>query len=277
MNEELQAAEVAYAPRFAEAGKIPDEHQRRARVDGIRNSFGTKQSMIRKKYGVRLRERRTKAVIQAERDRMGIKEGEKEKRKSKQSSPAANADGTPRPTAAAGSGWTAANTPKPNAVWEEHDAKRRRMDGSGGYQTPYKSVADDTPSRRALSVSEIGGGLAGASATAAMHDPTLPPGASQPSRVYEQSGARVEIHEPSAADRPGSKGEPRSATATPSGSDAGGGYNGRGSHRGAPSADMEVVAVEPGDSSSDDDEDIPSTLPAHMRRSVGSGGLLQHQ
>jgi hypothetical protein len=279
MNEDLLAAEAKYAPRFAEAEAIPDENLRRVKIEGLRNSFGTKQSMIRKKFGVRLRERRTKAEITAERERLGIKRAERERAKAsvgaqrQNSSPSTNVDGTPRPTVA--SGWTAANTPKAN-VWDEHDAKRRRLDGSGGYQTPYKSVADDTPSRKTLSVSEIGGGLAGAAATAAMHDPTLPP-TSQPTRIYEQSSARIEIHEPSVAGRPVVKAETHSGSATPSGSDAGGpnGLSGRPSPTGPPPADMEVVAIEPDDSSSDD-EDIPPTLPPHLRRNLPSStSLLQ--
>ena len=45
------------------------------RLEGLRNSFGTRQSIVRKKFGVRLRERRTKAEILAERERMGIGAG----------------------------------------------------------------------------------------------------------------------------------------------------------------------------------------------------------
>lgn len=289
MNEELLAAEAKYAPRFAEAEQIPDENLRRQKIEGLRNSFGTKQSMIRKKFGVRLRERRTKAEIMAEKERLGLKRIEKEKAKPSPaiqqlhtSSPSENVDSSqPRP--AGGSGWTAANTPRSNAVWEQHDAKRRRLDASGGYQTPYKSLADDTPSRKTLSVSEMGGGLSGASATAATHDPTLP-SSSQPTRVYEQSGARVEIHEPSksnaqpATDMSAVKTEPRSGTATPTttgGPDSG--VNGRG-RRPSPTSEAQVVGVEPsGSSSDDDDEDIPSTLPAHARRGPASGStsLLQ--
>lgn len=72
MNAELGAAEMHYAGRFKEAEAIENPAERRSRVDGLRNSFGTKQSMIRKKFGVRLRERRTRAAIEAERQRMGM-------------------------------------------------------------------------------------------------------------------------------------------------------------------------------------------------------------
>jgi hypothetical protein len=73
LNEELQQAEVAYGPRFKEAEAIEDPVQRRIKVDGLQNSFSTKQSNIRKKYGVRLRNRRKKAEIELERQRMGVK------------------------------------------------------------------------------------------------------------------------------------------------------------------------------------------------------------
>ncbi|KAK4134094.1 hypothetical protein BT67DRAFT_402899 [Trichocladium antarcticum] len=283
MHDELLAAEAKYAPRFAEAEATPDENLRRVRIEGLRNSFGTKQSMVRKKFGVRLRERRTKAEIAAERERLGIKHAEKGKGKdlawSRQhnSSPSTNPDGTSRATTASG-GWVAANTSKPNAVWEEHDAKRRRMDESGGYQTPYKPHGDDTPSRKTLSVAEIGGGLAGAAATAATHDPTRPP-TSQATRIYEQSSASIEIHEPSGTSRqPVVKSSgTHSESATPSGgSDANGLSHGPSPARGPSPADMDVVAVEPDDSSSDDDDDIPSTLPPHMGKNpAGSTALLQ--
>lgn len=73
MQEELRQAEILYSNRMRQANIIPDENERKNKLDGLANSFGTKQSMIRKKYGVRLRMRRTKAEIQAERDRMKYK------------------------------------------------------------------------------------------------------------------------------------------------------------------------------------------------------------
>jgi hypothetical protein len=275
MNDELHQAEENYAPRFAQASLIPDENARKARLEGLRNSFGTKQSMIRKKYGVRLRERRTKAEIMAERERLGIQKAERERVKrgpasaAYSSSPSTSVDPTSRP--ALGSGWTAANTPRANAAWEEHDAKRRRMDDGGNYQTPYKVVADGTPSRKPLPVSEIGGGLSGSAATAAMHDPTMPPG-SQPTKVYEQAGVRVQIHEPHRpANGPATAGT-LSGSATPSGED----FGRRPSTEARASTEQQPVVIDD-DSSDDEDEDIPSTLPTHVRKSLASGStsLLQ--
>lgn len=234
MEKELQEAEQKYAPRFAEAQLIPDFRARQKAIDGIRNSFGTKQSMIRKKYGVRLRERRTKAEIEAERARLGLQAHDTpQDSKSADKRSAERESGTAAPRS--GSGWTAANLPRSSAGSEDHDAKRRRVDDGGGYQSQYRT-ANDSPTRK------------------------NPPSASQPTRVYEQSGARVEIHEPG----PGrSRSRSASGSVTPTGSDQG--PNGRSSAAPAP------VVVD--DSSSDDDEDIPSTLPSHVRKSLTSGGL----
>jgi hypothetical protein len=70
LEEDLRQAEELYAPRFKQAEAIADPNERRLRVEAVQNSFSTKQSIIRKKYGVRLRQRRTKAEIDAERARI---------------------------------------------------------------------------------------------------------------------------------------------------------------------------------------------------------------
>lgn len=72
MNEELRQAEITYAPRLKEAEAIQNPSERKAKLSNINNSFSTRQSMIRKKYGVRLRVRRTRAEIEAQQSRMGI-------------------------------------------------------------------------------------------------------------------------------------------------------------------------------------------------------------
>ncbi|KAK3294615.1 uncharacterized protein B0H64DRAFT_443678 [Chaetomium fimeti] len=287
MHEELKAAEEKYQPRFAEANEIADETARRVRLEGLRNSFGTKQSMIRKKYGVRLRERRTKAEILAERERLGLKKAEKEKEREKARTPAGvqthstipsiNTDLASR--AAGGSGWTAANTPRTSATWDEHSAKRQRTNEGGGYQTPYKTLADETPTRKTLSASLLGGGgPAGSSAVAATHDPTAPQG-SRPAAVYEQAGARVEIHEPSKTSNPPGAHDPSSTgseSATPNGSEPGTNGHGRGFNM--PAGTQPVVIDDDSSSDDDGDEDIPSTLPTHVRKGLASGStsLLQN-
>ncbi|KAK3938797.1 hypothetical protein QBC46DRAFT_264623 [Diplogelasinospora grovesii] len=281
MNEELKAAEVKYAPRFAEAEAIADENERRAKIEGLRNSFGTKQSMIRKKYGVRLRERRTKAEIQAERERLGLKRAEREKARGgvddHDSSPAASR-ATPGRPAGSGSGWTAANLSSAGrtpSVWEAHDAKRRRLEGSEGSRGVEHIRSgdglDETPTRKTLSVLQMGGGLSGSPATAATQDPTRPAPPPRPRSAPLSSGTSpppsIETLRKGLGNKPGG-GE---ASPTPS------------SARDREDVSMEdaprhgtgttdkpsPLSVDSDDGSDDDDDDdIPSTLPPHVRQSL---------
>ncbi|KAI1107852.1 hypothetical protein F4804DRAFT_296135 [Jackrogersella minutella] len=140
LEQELRQAELAYTFRFEEARTIEDLAQRQVKVEGLQNSFSTKQSIIRKKYGVRLRNRRTKAEIDNERQRMGWKHGG-------QNQP----DGTP-------------------------SAKRQRTDDGPSQLSPLEapSGGDPEPPGNHLTVSDMNAGLGGSSATAAMTDPTLP-------------------------------------------------------------------------------------------------------
>jgi len=270
MNEELGAAEAKFRPRFAEAEAIQDENERRVRIEGLRNSFGTKQSMIRKKYGVRLRERRTKAEIAAERERLGLRRAERERAKAvsigtqqqdqhqgQQRAPLFVEPMVPHSTPVS-SGWTAANTPKPNAVWEEHDAKRRRMNEMGVYQTPSRPGADDASSRKTLSVTEIGGGLSGTAATAAVHDPTLPP--SIP--AAEQMAAPAPASDTAAS---------RSSTvniASSEANDADDADQMTGIEQAPAGADLEPITVDDDSDSSDGGDDIPSEFPSDVRETL---------
>ncbi|KAM7217079.1 hypothetical protein V8F06_007594 [Rhypophila decipiens] len=276
MNQELQNAEVTYAPRFAEAEAIADENERRARIEGLRNSFGTKQSMIRKKYGVRLRERRTKAEIAAERERLGLKKAEREKAKAiiakQQLAAAANAS-SQLPPAAGSTGWTAANTTQAaQGIWDDHDAKRRRLDGTGGYQAHSNSLGDDTPTPKILSVSQLGAGLSGTPATAELQDPTRPPQSAQQAGEQRQQTAPEIVTLDSESPSPNS-GENPAERAVSISDDA---------SRRASLQQSTTVSPRPAETtqpganvmdvdsdSSDDDEDIPSTLPAHVRSTLG--------
>ncbi|KAK3400212.1 hypothetical protein B0T20DRAFT_391743 [Sordaria brevicollis] len=269
MDADLQEAERKFAPRFAEAYKIPDENERRIKIEGLRNSFGTKQSMIRKKYGVRLRQRRTKAEIQAEEERMGVEKlkrqykEEKKARKAANAAAGAGASGSleaapPRPSGS--SGWVAANAPRANAVWEEHEAKRRRTDASGTYSTPTKST---------LSVSEMGGGLAGVAATAETHDPTRPP----PENSNSHSGEEDDEDDEEESEDESGSGSPSTANdemdvdhqqqpvaARPEQQQSSN-YTNNNNHNDNDDDD---------DSDSSDDEDIPSTLPPHVRQTLAT-------
>ncbi|KAI1368565.1 hypothetical protein F5Y08DRAFT_246765 [Xylaria arbuscula] len=155
LDEELRLAEINFSPRFHEAMAIVDLKARQQKIDSLNNSFSTKQSMIRKKYGVRLRVRRTRQEIDEERShRLGVKHG--------LSSPGTR-PGTP-------------------------SAKRHRSDNgpSGSGPPPYISRGPQTPVPvpqpiNHLSVSQMNNsGLGGSTATAATTDPTASAAASQP-------------------------------------------------------------------------------------------------
>ena len=64
LNAELLEADQSYGEKMRQAqAEITDMAQLKVRLDNLKNSLATKQSMVRKKYGVRLRERRSKAEI----------------------------------------------------------------------------------------------------------------------------------------------------------------------------------------------------------------------
>ncbi|CAJ2501496.1 Uu.00g043490.m01.CDS01 [Anthostomella pinea] len=171
LNEALREAEVNYAPRFREAELIQDPIERKVKLDGIQNSFSTKQSIIRKKYGVRLRQRRTKEEIEQERVRMGtLKHG--------------------APTTSYGH-----DTPS---------AKRQRV-GSVGYQTPQPVPVSSVPEpSNHHSVSDMNNsGLGGSSATVATTDPTASMSSAKQTPIYppqnslsslQRQGYRVSSH-----------------------------------------------------------------------------------
>lgn len=189
MQSELREAEIRFAERMRQANALP-EPEKKARLDGLANSFGTKQSMIRKKYGVRLRNRRTKAEIQQERDRMQYKTAAEMQAEigvvnRGLGRPLSGSFPSSQPGAhhgaaagAAGSGWAPVNqptttlasniaVPPPPRVTDSGDVSmhggKRRL--SGGEASDSKRVA----------YAEMGG-LSGVQAEAETMDPTLPKG-----------------------------------------------------------------------------------------------------
>lgn len=138
LNDELRQAERSYTLRFKEAEAIEDPALRQSKLDGLQNSFSTKQSIIRKKYGVRLRNRRTKAEIDSERQRMGWKH---------------NSPGQPE------------GTPT---------AKRQRTDDGPSNPILQAPKSNGESHMNHVSVSDMKTGLGGSNATAAMADPTRP-------------------------------------------------------------------------------------------------------
>ncbi|KAI0396232.1 hypothetical protein F5Y17DRAFT_126660 [Xylariaceae sp. FL0594] len=141
LEEDLRVAEQAFIPRFREAEAIKDPKERQLKETSLQNTFSTKQSMIRKKYGVRLRQRRTRQEIEEERIRMGL------------------------------SKHSLADSPDPAL---EGPSKRRRNDDYLLQQhslSPVPQQQQQQPSNH-LTVSEMGSGLGGSMATAATTDPT---------------------------------------------------------------------------------------------------------
>ncbi|GJC80371.1 hypothetical protein ColLi_03209 [Colletotrichum liriopes] len=177
---ELRLAEETFKMKINDtqrAGGDPDEVQKK--LTSLKNSYACKQSTIRKKYGIRLRQRRGREEMEHERVRMGIP------------------DHLPRATA----------TPTRDA----HADKRARINGDGDATTTRDS-RQGTPIKT-VAVTEMGNGLNGSNATVATKDPTLStsqaPGTSQgessrPSSSYQQGNYRVEVHLPSPSKGPNS-------------------------------------------------------------------------
>ncbi|KAJ2973605.1 hypothetical protein NUW58_g8894 [Xylaria curta] len=223
LDEDLRLAELSYAPRFREAEDIADPVQRKLKIESLQNTFSTKQSMIRKKYGVRLRVRRTRAAIEEEKLRIGLKHGR-------------------------GSPGSAVATPP---------AKRQRSDDASNStgrayvsHVPQTQTPLPTPTHP-LSVSQMNNsGLNGSSATAAIADPTasivptqLPSAEEQaPSNSLsslQRKGYRVSSHVGQATRPASNSPAPRASSApTPA-----------------------VVVLDDSSDSTDTDEEIPATLP----------------
>lgn len=242
LNEELRQAELSFAPRFKEAESIRDPVDRKTKMDGLQNSFSTKQSIIRKKYGVRLRQRRTRAEIAGERHRLGLKHG------------------------------------SPSDIEERsYTSYKRQRTTQGPYSMSSQAASSPisltgTPSKH-LAVSAMNSGLGGSSATAATADPTRPSSSLQQSPAgrpateqpppqnslasYQRKGYRVSSHVPHP-----SQPSPASAMATQSPPDQRHG-----------SASAPVVLDDDGnssDSDSDSDEEIPASLPLGAKRTSGT-------
>ncbi|KAK5990797.1 hypothetical protein PT974_09070 [Cladobotryum mycophilum] len=131
-EDEMKRAEEKYGNLMREAMSLPALEQGE-RLAKLKNSYNTKQSTTRKKYGIRLRERRTVAEIEAEQQRLL---------------------GTPSEEAS------------------EQPAKRARIDSDGQsvVTKSYSSTPASSPRKR-VPMTEMGG-LTGSSATAELVDPT---------------------------------------------------------------------------------------------------------
>lgn len=154
MEQEMRNAEESLRLKIDEAKRswAPDDLERR--LTSLKNSHATKQSQIRKKYGIRLRTRRGPSAMMEERVRVGLPASLPPKK---------------------------ASTPNPNTTTTPNGTQQQPNE-NGKRPLDMEAVAP-SPSHRPikkLAVLELTGGLGGTSATAAMQDPTALMALSQP-------------------------------------------------------------------------------------------------
>lgn len=249
MQEELRQAELTYGERFRQAREIEDDAERKARLEGLSNSFGTKQSLIRKKYGVRLRMRRTKAEIQAERDRMQYRtaaelaadNGFVSANPGRPARPTTSTPSRPpavvarRSNGGSGSTWASVNrpgapagAPAPQAAMGPAQPVSNEGGSGTGNKRRFSGSSPPSESKR-VAYSEMGGLSGGTAAHVETMDPTMPliPDASKTSAVSVKGLGTAE--------------EPMALDDSESGSD---------------------------DSDNSADEDIPAQLPPSVRQSL---------
>ncbi|KPM43867.1 hypothetical protein AK830_g2722 [Neonectria ditissima] len=147
---DMKDAEDFYGRLMQEAMRLPEPEQSK-QLMSLKNRYNTKQSNTRKKYGIRLRERRSKAQIDAERTRLF---------------------GTPHGPSLSGR--------------DNGPANKKARTGDVGQSTATVSSSNtqvDSPRKR-VPMTEMGG-LSGSSATAELTDPTasLQPQSSTPRQI----------------------------------------------------------------------------------------------
>lgn len=160
LEEEMATAEAHYGGLIQKAMELP-QPQRDEEVAKLKNSFNTKQSTTRRKYGVKLRERRSKAEIEAQRERL-LTVGAGEKRRRRQE-------------------------PLTGQTGLGSEPKRARLDQGGSSVNVERSNASksaaDSPRKRVM-LADMGG-LGPSAATAEHTDPTV----DVPSRTQPQTQA----------------------------------------------------------------------------------------
>ncbi|KAH8676056.1 hypothetical protein BX600DRAFT_454239 [Xylariales sp. PMI_506] len=246
MEEDLRLAEEAFAPRFKHAESIEDPAERKQKQEALQNSFSTKQSIIRKKYGVRLRQRRTKAEIEAERERL---HGH-------------------------------ASTPWAKRQRGDDDIDESPQDSS--QQQPAVKILRYSPTKHLTVTDMKSSGLGKSGATAATADPTHDLSQGTPSRPappprnslssYQQNGYRIDTHMSRAESTGQSKKPQEQAIAAPSGSAVPSqipqpAMQSPTVSRRSGSATEPVVLDDSGSSDSDSDADIPAVLSPGRRAS----------
>lgn len=125
-DQEMQAAEEHYGGRMKEALRLP-EAEAQAEISRLKNSLNSKQSTLRKKYGIKLRIRRTRAEIEADEERI------------MRGSPART------PPAGAGDAAAVAGMKRPNSSQDNTPRKRVPLDQMGGLTGSSASVEMTDP------------------------------------------------------------------------------------------------------------------------------------
>jgi hypothetical protein len=155
-KEVMRNAEAKYGGLMREASLL-DEPERSRRLASLKNSYNTKQSTTRKKFGIRLRERRTRGEIEAEEARLfGT----------------TNGDGT-----TSGDVTPSYGTPVHDS--DSRPNKRPRTDDGEQLESLTGPNGDQESPRKRVPVSEMGG-LSGSQATAELTDPTAHVNRAQP-------------------------------------------------------------------------------------------------
>ncbi|KAK7420467.1 hypothetical protein QQZ08_010383 [Neonectria magnoliae] len=151
---EMKDAEDHYGALMQEAMKLK-EPELSKQMASLKNRYNTKQSVTRKKYGIRLRERRSKAQIDAERTRLF---------------------GTPHGPSLSGR--------------DGAPAHKKARAGNGGQSTTTissKNSQVESPRKR-VPMTEMGG-LSGSSATAELIDPTASLQPLNPQHQHREQGS----------------------------------------------------------------------------------------
>ncbi|ROT41312.1 hypothetical protein SODALDRAFT_331035 [Sodiomyces alkalinus F11] len=167
MHRELLFAKETYKTRADQARQtVPDRDELTRQLQSLRNCMNSRMSTIRRKYGVRIRERRDQDELDEERSWFEVSPGP------------STGSHTPVGGGGGGGGYTSSfrtGDKRPggggSVAWAPPD-KRPRLAGPGsGSGSGSTAAAPPTP-LKTLSVSEMNGGLHGTSATAAVQDPT---------------------------------------------------------------------------------------------------------
>ncbi|KAF7545146.1 hypothetical protein G7Z17_g9401 [Cylindrodendrum hubeiense] len=188
-DKEMKEAEDHYGGLMRKAMELPKADQDK-QIISLKNRYNTKQSVTRKKYGIRLRERRSKAQIDAERTRLfGTPDGPS----------LSGRDGAP-------------------------PASKRARTGENGQSTvtTQSSGSQGGTPRKRIPVAEMGG-LSGSSATAELNDPTASiqkPQEQQPNHIDGQAPSHVHPTRPGMLVASGTRDEPMSIDDNSSDSDS---------------------------------------------------------